>query len=287
MLGCTLAAMGTSTTHRQSSGSDSTAGQRQYRVPAADGLLSILELLVEDRGEHTLASLVKRLTLSKNMAFRIVHLLERRGYLEQGRQPGTFRPGVGLFRLAARLDERTCLIDRAREHLAWLCRETGDTASLQCPDGERMVVQEVVHPPDHYGFHLNVGLRLLYHCNAMGKCVLAHLDPVRLRAVVPETPQLDTPRGPRQRVDLIAELETVRMVGLGYDREEYLAGVCCVAAPVFDAHGAVVGGVGITSFSARSDGPPMADKERLVREAGRRISAAIGFDGSIEHGTRT
>lgn len=251
--------------------------QRQYRVPAAESLLSILTVLAEDQAEQSLASLTKRLPISKNMAFRIVHLLEHRGFLERGSQVGSYRAGPGFFRLAAHLDGRQSLVERARPHLQWLSRETDDTASLQCPDGDRVVVKAVELPASAYAFHLAVGARLLYVCNAMGKCILAHLDPARIRGLLPEGEAVPLPRGSRPRAELMAELELVRQTDLGHDREEYLAGVVCIATPVRDACGQVIGGVGITSLCARPESLPDHEKARLVIETGRRISASLGF----------
>jgi DNA-binding IclR family transcriptional regulator len=142
------------------------------------------------------------------------------------------------------------------------------------------MVKAVELPASAYAFHIALGARLLYGCNAMGKCILAHLDPARVRDLFPEGETVPLARGSRTRAELMAELELVRQTGLGHDREEYLTGVACIATPVWDACGQVIGGVGITFLCARPDALPEHEKERLVVETGRRISTALGFVSS-------
>ena len=54
-----------------------------------------------------------------------------------------------------------------------------------------------------------------------------------------------------RRRDIKSNLNAVRETGVGYDLEELAVGCCCVAAPVRDARGAVVGSVGLSAPTDR------------------------------------
>jgi DNA-binding IclR family transcriptional regulator len=256
-----------------------TANQsRKYRIPAVEKMLGIVELLAGESRSYSISELAKRLGMSKNMAFRIVKYLEQQGYLETGNGAGGYQLGKGFYRIGVKLAARYELTDRAHPHLCWLSQQTGETANIQAPAGDRVMVMDVVYPPSDYYFHLSIGTKLLYHCNAMGKCILAYMEREEINKVIPAQLSGQTTKGLRTRAELMKHLEGVRESGLGYDREEYVPGIYCIAAPVFNIHGQAVAGVGITGLVARIDSHNRNEFEGLVREAGRRISSALGFE---------
>jgi DNA-binding IclR family transcriptional regulator len=173
------------------------------------------------------------------------------------------------------------LTERSHAHLCWLSQQTGETANIQVPAGDKLMVMDVVYPPSDYYFHLNIGTKLLYHCNAMGKCILAFMEKEEINKIIPAQLSVHTPKGLRTRAELMKHLEAVKESGLGYDREEYVSGIYCIAAPVFNIHGHVVAGVGITGLVARIDSHNRHEFEELVREAGRRISSALGYEEKL------
>ncbi|OGV62152.1 MAG: hypothetical protein A2283_00140 [Lentisphaerae bacterium RIFOXYA12_FULL_48_11] len=256
---------------------------RKYRIPAVEKMLAIVELLSNEVRCFSISELAKRLSISKNMAFRIVKYLEQQGYLEGENGSGGYQLGKGFYRIGVKMAGRYELTERAHTHLCWLSQQTGETASIQAPAGDKVMVMDVVYPPSDYYFYLNVGTKLLYHCNAMGKCILAFMEKEEINKIIPAQLTTYTPNGIQTRAELMKHLESVKETGLGYDREEYVPGIYCIASPVLNIHGQVVAGVGITGLVARIDNHNRSEFERLVREAGRRISSALGYEETSTH----
>ena len=250
---------------------------RKYKIPAVENMLTLVEFLSNESEPFTISALAKQLGISKNMVFRIVKCLEEQGYLESDGDAGRYQLGNGFYCIGVRMAGRYQLAQRAHPHLAWLSQQTGEMTDIQVPSGDRMMVIDAVYPPSGYYFHVSVGAKLFYHCNAMGKCILAHLDKEKVNAVIPAQLSVQTPNGLRTRAELIKQLAAIREAGLGYDREEYVSGIYCIAAPVFDVHGQVVAGVGVSGLVSRIDNENRHEFEELVREAGRRISSALGY----------
>jgi DNA-binding IclR family transcriptional regulator len=74
------------------------------------------------------------------------------------------------------------------------------------------------------------------------------------------------------------ELALVRRNGYAVDEEETAAGICCVAAPVFDAKQQCCGAVGVSYLSsARLSIEIVA---RQVRAAAQRTSKRLGAPGA-------
>ncbi len=249
---------------------------KRYQAPAVEGFLKILEYLDEHPKGAGISDLARQCAISKNMVYRIVRLLEEQGYFELDESNTRYRLGRGFLRLAVRTLQRFTLTDRARPHLQWLGRRAEELVSLQILDGEHMLVIDVVTPPLDYYFHMNAGIKLDLHCNAMAKCVLAHMPEEALREMLPMQLPMRTPSTITSRSELLQCLEQVREIGLAFDLEEYTPGICCIAAPVFDLRGAVVAGLGITGMTQRIRGDNRRELEQMVRECATRISTDMG-----------
>ncbi|MGC8468739.1 MAG: IclR family transcriptional regulator domain-containing protein, partial [Acetobacteraceae bacterium] len=75
-------------------------------------------------------------------------------------------------------------------------------------------------------------------------------------------------------------LDTVRTAGIALDREEYLAGVVCMAAPVFDAEGNIRAGIAIQAPAARMPPETIARAGEPLRRAARLLAASLA-DASL------
>ncbi len=254
---------------------------RNYAVPAVDRMLDIVEFLAGQTRPYGISELARELKISTNSVFRILRRLDDRGYVELDEKSGGYQLGTGFFRLGMLLSTRFDLRSRVRPHLEWLARQTGETATIQVPDGDRVLVLDAANPPGEFFFHIVVGSRFYYHSNAMGKCVLAFLDEDRLRSALPgRLPKL-TSETITDRKQLSEELAEVRRTLIGYDRQEYTTGVFCIGAPVFDVNEQVVGGVGISGMAARWDRLDTERLELLVQQAAARICRDIGYQGEF------
>jgi IclR family KDG regulon transcriptional repressor len=248
-----------------------------YAAPAIDRMLDIVEFLLDKSRPYGVSELSRHVRISTNSVFRICKRLEGRGYLEWDEPGRGYKLGTGFYRVGVRLVPRFTLRDRARPHLAWLCGQTDQTVSLHVPDRDRVFLLDVLTPNADYYFNLVAGSRLFYHCNAMGKCILAHLPEENVRSILPRKLPATTPNTITSFDRLRKELERVRRTGLAFDRQEYTAGVFCIGAPVFGVDGKVLAGVGITGLSTHFDVRREKAVESAVREAARRISRDMGY----------
>jgi len=259
----------------------------RYAAPAVDHMLDIVEFLAGQTRPFGVTELSRTLGISTNSVFRILRRLAERGYAEIEPESGTYRLGPRFFSLGMSLASRFDLRTRARRHLEWLAEESGQTAQMQVVNGDRLLILDVANATAPFFLQTQPGSRVHYHGNAFGKCLLAFLDEERRRELLPlPWPRL-TKNTPRDWVHLDAELETVRQRGLGYDREEYLRGVSCIGAPVFDVCGEAVAGIGITFLMSGESTPQHRDWERLVLQAAAKIAGDIGYAGDFYSSKQT
>lgn len=248
-----------------------------YTAPAVDKALDILEFLAERPRTFGINELARELSIPVNTVFRILRRLAERGYVELDAVTNGYRLSTRVFSLGMRLHARFELHRRGRRHLEALCEQTGETCQIQALDRDAMLVVDCANPPADYYLQIPLGSRKYFHCNAFGKAVLAFLPRAEALALLPSPLFRLTPKTMTNRTSFAAELDTVARTGIAYDHEEYVTGIVCVVAPVFDATGRPVAGVGVTGFSSRMTGVAATMFDDRVKAAAAALSRDLGF----------
>lgn len=209
---------------------------------------------------------------------RLLTRLVDEGYARRGAR-AEYIATLKLVALAGRVLERTDLVSLAFSYVARLRNATGEASHFSVPSEEGVLhlVQEtgesvvMVKP--------RLGEIVPYHCTASGKALLAYsptqLESVLARGLPPLTEHTITDPG-----DFLLDLAQVRERGYAIDDLESSVDLRCVAAPVFDHGGGVIGCIGISAPAMRlavDDLPAVASH---VVEVARALSGTLGHDHS-------
>src|SRR5579884_3132643 len=103
-------------------------------IQAVDRVLQMLLVFDSDRPQLSVGDFARLLGVHKSTASRLVATLEKRGFLE--RVPGgkQSRLGPEIARLGLLVGNSRSLIDLAREAMARLAADTGETVNLAIVD---------------------------------------------------------------------------------------------------------------------------------------------------------
>lgn len=265
---------------RKDSGVDGEVSAATAGVPAVGRALDVIEHLADHGRPFGINELARELGFPVNSVFRILKCLEARGYVETEGPGGGYQLSTRFFSLGMRLYTRFDLRRRARPHLETLCRQTGETTQIYVFEAESAMVLDCVTPEAPWFLQFVPGTRMeLLHAAANSKAILAFLDEDVVRRLLGESLRASTPHTITDRDRFMAELAEIRRTGLAYDREEYVVGVYCVGAAVFDVRGDVVAGAGVTGLVSRFRPEDLPRIEVQVLDCARQISVAIGYDG--------
>ena len=110
------------------------------------------------------------------------------------------------------------------------------------------------------------------HCTALGKVLLAFGD-VDMPAVL----EILHPTHHHDPGPLRENLEQIRMQGYAVDDEEFDLGVRCIAVPVFDFRGKVIGSIGISGPATRVTRERLPELAAIVLEIGKALSERMTF----------
>ena len=233
------------------------------------------------RGGASLAELALQLALPKTSLHRLLRTLEGGGYLTHA--GGLYAPGPESLRLANVLGRASQLADFpacARPLLEGLAAETGETVMLSVLSeaGTETIYVDVIESEAALRFTLRVGNRRPLFSTASGKAMLAFSPAEAQKRYLANADFLQFTLETSGRKDMPAILRLARDEGVVFDRNGIVDGASGVASPAFDRDGALFCAVSVAGPTERIEAH-RARIEALVREAGARLSAVLGWEG--------
>lgn len=236
--------------------------------------MSLLNVLSIARTPMTFTELLRAGNLPKATLHRILATLMREGLLRHDAYSKTYQLGFRLLELAHEVWSNFDLRLAAQDELTRLRNMVGETVQLAVLDGDRVVLIASEESGRDVRLASNVGLRLPIHATALGKVIVAYLDPQKQTELLQSlTMQAYTDRTLTTMGDLRRELDLTRARGYGLEYMEFDTSVAGVAAPIFDIEGRPIGAV---SFSGQ---PSQLDAAR----AHSLTSTLIGAARTISH----
>ena len=208
---------------------------------------SLLEEIARNRDGIGLADLSKRVALHNSTAFHLVRTLVVLGYVRQMKDTKRYRIGRPLFALAASALDEVEMVSLATPILEDLSRDSGESAHFSVRMGDAVVVLARTSGPGAFQLIDRAGAVRPAHCTALGKVMLAALTPDQLEAFMARSElKAFTPKSIIAAEPLRREISEVRRSGMAIDDGEFDAELRCVALPVRDFSGQIIGAIGIS-----------------------------------------
>lgn len=256
---------------------DDDAEERQrVGVQSLGRAFGILEEVARHREGINLADLSKRVGLHNSTTFHLVKTMVSLGYIRQEKNK-RYRVGRPLFALAASSLDEIEMVNLATPILEDLSRATGESGHFAVRMGDSVIVVARTSGPGAFQLTDRVGVVRPAHCTALGKIILAALRPDQLQRFV-ERVELkpSTEKSITEVALLLREIEEVRRSGIAFDDGEFNAEVRCVAVPVRDFTGNVVGALGISGPVWRLTIQALQSRSKIVQAAADRLSVEFG-----------
>jgi DNA-binding IclR family transcriptional regulator len=149
---------------------------------------------------------------------------------------------------------------------------TGECAHLAILAQGKALYIDQVESPATLRVNVQVGKSAPLHCTALGKILLAFGN-----GELPATLEPFTPNTITDPDELRLHLEDIRQGGYAVDNEEFDPSVCCIAIPVYDFRGKVVGAMGISGPTTRLTPEKLPELTAIVVEIGKALSSRMTF----------
>src|SRR5580700_11346851 len=256
--------------------SDDDPDPRDGGVQSVDRALLIIETLAEDDEGYRLRDLAIRTGLSPSTLHRLLTTLERRRFVEFDQTDGAWHVGRQTFSIGSAFVRRRNFVAPALPFLRRLRDLTHETANLGVVDDGEVIVLTQVESREIMRAITRVGGRAPMVTSGIGKAILATYADEDVVAIIQRHGMRRlTPKSVVRAGELRDALEVVRREGYAIDDQEYLMGLRCVAAVVYNDQAEALAGISVSGLASRVPQERVPELGRLVRDTARELTLAL------------
>ncbi|MFP9062186.1 IclR family transcriptional regulator [Natrialbaceae archaeon A-chndr2] len=223
-----------------------------------------------------ITELAQHLDLNKGTIHHHLSTLEQHEYVVKD---GTrYRLGMRFFEFGEYVRQSHKIYQIGKKEIDALANKTGELANLMVEEHGYGSYVYISKGKEAVTLDTKIGTQQYLHTSALGKSILAHMEPERLEDII-TTHGLpaETPNTVTDREILFEELDEIQERGIAFDGEERAEGIRCVAAPVIDKNGSLIGAVSVSGPSTRIKGDILHEK---IPEMVQDTATVIGINAS-------
>lgn len=253
-------------------------GKMIKKVPAIYRTVNVLEYVAKHQ-RATLSDIHKNLSLAKSSTYLIIMSMMETGLLRKN-PDNTFSLGMKLYELGNQAVAHLNLTSEAWPYMKNLRDQTRLTVHIGFIDGTEAIYLGKIDGLESVIPNTWEGKRLSLHSSSLGKVLMAWMDETELETTLAHlTFSANTANTITSKQALRDELSKVREYYVAFDHEEDVAGIACVASPIFDHRGKVIAGISVSGTCQQINeiAPQMLAK--VVCQQACAISQVMGYQG--------
>lgn len=251
---------------------------RSYSAPALEKGLDILEQLSTVSGPMTMTEIGTRIGRSRSEIFRNLRILEERGYI--ARQTGDrYVLTNKLFEIGMRNPPIAGLLEVAYPIMAEVARSLAQSLHIAVPSRGQMIVVARVESPGEVGFTVPIGHRRVLSEATSGQVLLA-FQPEQVREQWIDLVKSALAGSEFDEPALRKRLKKIRRRGYFVTESATVVGVTDIGAPILGPDDAAIAALTMPLIRRRGRPNPLDEATEAVRDAARRIQAALRPDPS-------
>jgi IclR family transcriptional regulator, KDG regulon repressor len=251
--------------------------QDRYVIAAVDRALRLLEILAET-SDLGVTEIARRMGVSKALAFRLLHTLERRDYVMRDPKRRTNALGYRLLNLADKVEHHSLIVSATAKLMDELARETGEDVNLFVRVGLNSLCVGTRASSYQVRMFAEVGRRSVLHAGGSSTVLLAFAPKDVQDAVLASSLTAFTPNTVTDPERLTARLAEIRRNGYHLSRADVDESGFAIGAPVYGYGGEVVAAISIAGSISRLTPESTLLYRDLVGTYAARMSAELGGD---------
>lgn len=243
-------------------------------APALEKGLDVLEALAEERDGLSQKELAGRVGRSVSEVFRMLAVLERRGYIVREGKTGAYSLTLRLFELANRHPPTRRLQAVAMPIMEELAHDSRLSCHLIVGSGERMLVVAQADPDLPMGWSVKLGAVFPLSEHYVSARILAAFQPAARRSAMVAV-MAGQPRA-TSASSITSRLEAIARAGHDVVRSDLTPGVVDISYPVMDHLGQALAALTVPFLPQAGITPDRAEVMALHAQAAARISVGLG-----------
>jgi DNA-binding IclR family transcriptional regulator len=245
----------------------------------------VLRALADFHGDVGLKELAEHLDLPPSTVHRLLDLLAAEGMVERDEAVPLYRPGLEYYRVAASIYNRMSPRSVALPFLRQAATENDENAYLALVDlrAGKMVFAAAAESSHLLSYRVVLNETQSLVTGASGLAILAWMKDDDRERVITDECRGGPMTAASARLTLDIEIPRIHAQGYALTSGQRIKGAVGIFAPVFDAHGNVIGSLGYTVPEVRYK---LGDLTKLSGAAMRHaasLSHALGYSGNDGH----
>ena len=240
--------------------------------------LTILSLFSYERPRLGITEISKEMSLPKPTIHGLVQTMVEENFLIRDVETRKYRLGPKVYELGSIYTANQKINQVGAISVQHLAAKTGLTVGLAVWD-QGAVVSTFRGMSTYQMINSNqLAPRIPAHCTSQGKAILAWLPKKELDAYLNKIQLFAyTQNTITDKTRLLSDLEKTRERGYAIDHEEYLIGITCMGAPVYDNTGLPIGSLSITGNANQLLGKKKEQLSSSLIQTATEISYKLGY----------
>ncbi|RKF15574.1 IclR family transcriptional regulator [Alginatibacterium sediminis] len=248
----------------------------EYRAPALEKALDILELLSQSKRPLTKKEISERLEKTVNEIFRMLEVLKVREYVLHDEVQGTYELSLKMFEMSNLHLPMKRVLKSAAPELVELSELVQQSCHLSVYDRGNMLVVARQESPYKMGFSLSLGARIDIFGSGSGIVMLAFTDEES------RTKRLDSSGASRkEKAFVLQEVEKTMRLGFYVGESPQVSGLTNISLPILSLHGEAnaVLTIPYLTLNAMSLHHQVVDREQVIvyaQRSAQRLTKVLG-----------
>lgn len=240
----------------------------------------ILEYLAERTKPSRLSEISKALNMNTSTTARFLSSLVTCGYVSQDEETQRYQITYKICRIAnlIKINNDANMRDITHPYLEMVSDAFHESACVSVERDMQMVYTDVITGKGKslLGFQ-QVGNTAPMHCTGNGKLCLLNYSEQEIDALIEKRglPKR-TSHTLTNKEDLMQRLAQIRAMGYACDEEEAEEGMRCLAYPLRNYTGKIIGGISVTGPAVRLTTEVLLAKHHVLEKAAKEISLKLG-----------
>ncbi|MHA4854266.1 IclR family transcriptional regulator [Rhodococcus sp. MSC1_016] len=255
------------------SGQRALSGYRD-RNSTADRALDVLLLFRDDKLVWTATEIADGIGVARSTGYRYLQSLVNSGFIEES--ANGFRLGPRIFMLAQLARASSSLSDIALPAMKSLAEKFGETVLLTRRSGRSVVCIDLVESAHAVRLSYERGHVLPINAGAAAEALLAWAPQGEVTELLAAAPlERFTAKTITDPTELQKRLAQIRKEGVAVSHGELDDEILGVAAPIYDAKGAVIAALSIAAVASRIPSRELKSVKTAVRSAAAGVSEQL------------
>ncbi len=249
--------------------------EEEVKVKSLYRAIKLLDYFTPENPEKGISELSEISGMYKSSVHNIVTTFVKCGILQKNVQNNKYRLGLKILQL----NHNLCVSDDFRNimqpYMVRVSNYANESVYLAVTSGNEVLYLDAIYPKGTTSGRSIVGVKAPMYCTGVGKAILAYLPENVLDQVVAAGFEKYTENTITDIVTLKNELAEIRQKGYAIDNMEHEYGIKCVAAPIKNIRGEIVGSFSISGPSLRFTDQRISEYANLLVSISHDLSKII------------